>query len=86
MNMTRVFTATWDWAEIAKPEIDWDAEPIQYGSQEWLQACELGGYDPADDEVGFGVLKGARDCDTALRPEDIVGTAGYGSDYVFIRV
>ncbi len=81
-----VFTATYEWLMVAQREglgIDWSEEPIEAAA--WNEACDLCGFDPNDDEVGFGVLIEPRPQDTLLRPGDIVATQGYGGDVVFFR-
>jgi len=89
-----VFTATYDWLQIAYPGtgdwndpaaggINWNTEPIK--SSEWDDVCDIVGFDPNDEEVGFAVLETPRDCDTILRPGDVVATQGYGAHVVFLR-
>ncbi len=82
-GFVEVFSATYEWLEIAKLRIDWYADPVS--SEEWSEACEAAGFDPEDREVGFSTLIEPRLCDTILRAGDIVATSGPGGDVAFLR-
>jgi hypothetical protein len=83
-----VYEATHQWLLVAYPGfdngIDWDADPV--GSRDWDSACETAGFDPNDDEVGFGIMNSPRPEDTLLRDGDIVATSGPGGDIAFLRL
>ena len=86
-SMNLLWAATYDWLEIAERQglrVDYDAEPLDW--DEIKQLAELAGENPEDDELRAAVLTEPRECDTLLRPGDVILTTGPGGDVYFFRV
>ncbi len=91
MNATKykqAFYAAPGWYEIASSRgleiplvVDWNSDPVL--PMDWSAACEAAGFDPDDDEVGFGTVTQRRPEDKGYQVGQIAATDG--TSFVVIR-